>query len=98
MDEIRKAAYRHILYQFLLDVRTEPVPLMDDERAIIKGKYAGPVAYQLHNLALASVNDFVDFDESHFWASINGFNQRNPDTTILHFRVVFERFLRSKQL
>ncbi|MBG8552864.1 hypothetical protein [Hymenobacter guriensis] len=95
MNNIRKAAYRNIIYQFLLDVRTEPVPLMDDKRAIIKGRYAGPVAYQLHNLALASVNDFVDFDERHFWASIDSFNQRNPETNIIHLRVAFEALLRS---
>ena len=90
MNDLRKAAYRSILHQFLLDIKTVPVPLTDDARAIVVGKYAGPVAYQLHNLALASVNDFADFNECQFWASIDGFNARNPDTQISHFRQMFD--------
>jgi hypothetical protein len=66
MDNRRKAAYRSIVHQFLLDVRTVPLPLTDDEQAISIGRFAGPVAYQLHNLALASVNDFTGFDEEAF--------------------------------
>ena len=93
MDEKRKAAYRSIVYQFLLDVRTTPTPLTDDEQAVGIGRYAGPVAYQLHNLALASVNDFADFDEVGFWLGIDGFNSRNPDTQISHYRKMFEREL-----
>jgi hypothetical protein len=45
MDEKRKAAYRGIIYNFLLDVRTIPMPLTDDNHAIRIGRYAGPVAY-----------------------------------------------------
>ena len=93
MDDSRKAAYRSILYQFLLDIRTVPVPLVDDARAIAIGRYAGPVAYQLHNLALASVNDFVDFDERQFWLSIDSFNERNPDSSIAHFKQSFNLHL-----
>jgi hypothetical protein len=93
MDAKRKAAYRSILYQFLLDVRTVPVPLLDDEQAVGIGRYAGPVAYQLHNLALASVQDFVGFNEATFWLSIDAFNSRNPSTEISHYKRVFEREL-----
>ncbi|WP_125921575.1 hypothetical protein [Hymenobacter lapidarius] len=93
MDGLRKAAYRGILYNFLLNIRTIPTPLTDDKRAIVIGKFAGPIAYQLHNLALASVNDFVEFQEAHFWDSINVFNKNNPDTQITHLRVQFERDL-----
>jgi hypothetical protein len=93
MDEKRKAAYRSILYQFLLDVRTVPMPLLDEEQAAGIGRYAGPVAYQLHNLALASVQDFVDVNEVAFWLSIDAFNSRNPSTEISHYKRVFEREL-----
>ena len=93
MNNKRKAAYRGILYNFLLNIRTIPTPLTDDKRAIAIGKFAGPVAYQLHNLALASVNDFIGFDEVHFWASIDTFNQGNPDSQITHFRIQFDRDL-----
>jgi hypothetical protein len=93
MNEKRKAAYRSIVYQFLLDIRTTPMPLLDDEQAVRIGRYAGPVAYRLHNLALASVQDFVGFDETTFWLGIDTFNSRNPDTQISHYRAVFEREL-----
>ena len=90
MDEKRKAAYRSIVYHFLLDVRTITMPLIADEQAIRIGRYAGPVAYQLHNLALASVQDFAGFDEAEFWLGIDGFNSRNPDTQISHYQKIFE--------
>ncbi|WP_125917012.1 hypothetical protein [Hymenobacter coccineus] len=93
MDNKHKAAYRGILYNFLLNIRSIPTPLTDDKQAIAIGKFAGPVAYQLHNLALASVNDFIGFDEAHFWVSIDAFNHRNPDSQITHFRIQFERDL-----
>lgn len=54
------------------------------------GRFAGPVAYQLHNLALASANDFSDFDEKLFWNSLDAFNQRNPDTQVFYYRKVFD--------
>jgi hypothetical protein len=90
MDEKRKAAYRSILNQFLLDVRTTPMPLLDDKQAVRIGRYAGPVAYQLHNLALASVQDFVGFDEAAFWLGIDAFNSHNPSTDVSNYRRMFE--------
>jgi hypothetical protein len=57
------------------------------------GRFAGPVAYQLHNLALASVNDFAGFDEANFWKSMDVFNHNNPDTQITNLRTQFERDL-----
>lgn len=89
MDEKRKAAYRSIIYQFLLDVRTFPSPLLADKQTLMIG-LAGPVAYQLHNLALASASDFSDFDETLFWDSLDAFNQRNPDTQVSDYRKVFD--------
>ncbi|TFZ65834.1 hypothetical protein E4631_12045 [Hymenobacter sp. UV11] len=90
MDDKHKAAYRSIVYQFLLDIRNVPLPLTDDEQAVRIGRFVGPVAYQLHNLALASVNDFTAFDETAFWAGINEFNQRNPNMQLSHYRKTFE--------
>jgi hypothetical protein len=74
----------------LLDIRTTPTPLTDDEQAVRIGRYAGPVAYQLHNLALASVQDFTGFDESGFWLNTDAFNARNRDTQISHYRKMFD--------
>ena len=93
MDNVRKAAYRGIIYNFLLSIRSVPMPLTDDKQAMKLGRFAGPVAYQLHNLALASVNDFVGFDDAQFWKSVELFNCHNPDTQIKHLRTQFERDL-----
>ena len=93
MDDKRKAAYRGILYNFLLSIRSGPMPLTDDKRASKLGKFAGPTAYQLHNLALASVNDFIGFDETQFWRSLDAFDNRNPDTQMAYLRTQFERDL-----
>ena len=93
MNETQKAAYRGILYNFLLSIRSTPDRLTDDKQAIAIGKHAGPVAYQLHNLALASMSDFAEFDEILFWTSFDAFNDRNPDTQITYLRTQFERDL-----
>ncbi|MCI1187970.1 hypothetical protein MON38_11110 [Hymenobacter sp. DH14] len=93
MNDLRKAAYRGILYNFLLSIRSIPTTLNDDNQAMKLGKFAGPVAYQLHNLALASVNDFVGFDEAQFWSSMDIFNNNNPDTQLTYLRTQFERDL-----
>jgi hypothetical protein len=93
MNDIHKAAYRGILYNFLLSIRTVSTPLTDDEQATKLGKFAGPIAYQLHNLALASVNDFAGFDEAQFWHSMDAFNSHNPDTQLTYLRTQFERDL-----
>ncbi|RYU84298.1 hypothetical protein [Hymenobacter persicinus] len=92
MENLRKAAYRGILYNFLVGIRCAPVALTDAEeaRAIRIGRHAGPVAYLLHNLALASVQDFVGFDEDAFWRSVEAFNNRNPSIAVPHFRKQFE--------
>ena len=93
MNNKRKADYRGVLYNFLLNIRSFPTPLTNNKDATAIGKFAGPVAYQLHNLALASVNDFAGFNEVQFWASVDTFNSRNPDTQITHLYLQFERDL-----
>jgi hypothetical protein len=66
------------------------MPLTDDDHAIRISRYAGPVAYQLHNLTLASVQDFAGFDAAAFWLGIDAFNACNPDSHISHYRKIFE--------
>ena len=65
MDAKRKVAYRKILYNFLIQIKQPEV--LTDVMAVGIGRHAGPVAYALHNFALASANDFVGFDEAAFW-------------------------------
>ncbi|RYY13227.1 MAG: hypothetical protein EOO36_16195 [Cytophagaceae bacterium] len=93
LDDSRKAAYRKMLYHFLVTIRTIPLPLPNHVQAAKIGEYAGPVAYLLHNLALASVTNFVDFDEVQFWQSVSAFNKHNPRMPLLHIRLQFEQDL-----
>ena len=101
MNEIRKNAYRYLLYQFLIEIRTVPIPPNTQESSATYNEslakhhyYAGAVAYQLHNFALASANNFKDFSEAHFWAGLEHFSESNPEIPIhARYRKVFERRL-----
>lgn len=102
MEEKRKNAYRYLLYQFLLDIRTTPIfesalpSTWTDEQRDDRLKYAGSVAYLLHNFALQAATDFVGFDEAGFWANIETYNQREPKGYLTHFRYVFDGFLEGR--
>ncbi|WP_169515035.1 hypothetical protein [Hymenobacter norwichensis] len=101
MDANRKNAYRYLLYQFLIEVRTVPVPPSPQpfdtatfEWLAKRNYYTGAVAYQLHNFGLAVANDFTDFDEEHFWAGLEHFSNQNPEIPLAtRYRTVFERRL-----
>lgn len=101
MDANRKNAYRYLLYQFLIEVRTVPIPPSPQkfdtatfEWLTKRNYYTGAVAYRLHNFALAAADDFIDFDEEHFWAGLEHFSRQNPEIPIAaRYRTVFERRL-----
>jgi hypothetical protein len=95
MNELRKAAYRGILYHFLLGIRCPPTALTEaeDTKAMHIGRQAGPTAYLLHNLALASVDDFVGFNEDAFWQAFEAFSSRNHTIPVEHLRTQFEAAL-----
>ncbi|MBF9239175.1 hypothetical protein I2I05_17355 [Hymenobacter sp. BT683] len=101
MEHHRKRAYRYLLYQFLLDIRTAPTPdssaYFTDEQCRNQVNYAGAVAYLLHNFALAAADDFIAFDEATFWQGIESFSQANPQLSVLHFKKVFEMALTDSQ-
>ncbi|QKG53699.1 hypothetical protein [Hymenobacter sp. BRD67] len=88
MDEKRKIAYRKILYNFLIQIKQMEIP--HDISAINIGRYAAPVAYALHNFALASANDFVNFDEVAFWRMLDAWDARFPELGFSGFRKMFE--------
>lgn len=102
MDERRKNAYRYLLYQFMLDIRTTPIfesALPADWTAELRDnrlRYSGSVAYLLHNFALQAATDFVDFDEERFWRNIEACNQIGPKDYLSHFRKVFHMFLEGR--
>ena len=88
MNDKHKAAYRKLLYNFLIQIK-QPETLTD-AMAIGIGRYAGPVAYVLHNFALASANDFVGFDEVEFWRLLAAWDGRYPELGVSGFRKMFE--------
>ncbi|NVO83377.1 hypothetical protein [Hymenobacter terrestris] len=55
--------------------------------------YAGAVAYQLHNFALAAATDFIGFNEEAFWEGLDYFRASNPMLDIGHYRKIFDHHL-----
>jgi hypothetical protein len=53
-------------------------------------RYASPTAYALHNVALASANDFAGFDEVAFWQGIATWDARFPRLKTGNLRSLFE--------
>jgi hypothetical protein len=88
MDDKQKVAYRKILYNFLIQIKNSDIP--EDASAVAIGRYAAPVAYALHNFALAAANDFIDFDEAAFWKMMDGWDTRFPKLGFSGFRKMFE--------
>jgi hypothetical protein len=97
MEPHRKRAYRYLLYQFLLDIRTTPTPNssahLTDQQCRNQVNYSGAVAYLLHNFAFSAANDFAGFDEDAFWRDIERFSRAIPQLSVMHFRKVFEMAL-----
>ncbi|RPD49990.1 hypothetical protein DNI29_04125 [Hymenobacter sediminis] len=93
MTENQKDAYRYLLYHFLIEIRTIPVPNQpqqnDNKRIAFHSYYAGSIAYQLHNLALAAATDFVGFDELNFWNGLQQFSANNPSINLDHYQRIF---------
>jgi hypothetical protein len=94
MGPHRKRAYRYLLYQFLLDIRTTPTPdsaaHLTDQQCRNQVNYSGAVSYLLHNFALSAANDFVDFNEAAFWRDIEHFSQAMPQLSVMHFKKAFD--------
>ena len=94
MEPHRKRAYRYLLYQFLLDIRTTPTPdssaHLTDQQCRGMVNYSGAVAYLLHHFALAAAEDFIAFDEAEFWRGLDHFSQAIPQLSVMHFKKAFE--------
>lgn len=76
MKEIRKKAYRTLIYQAFLDLRIST----HDQKAIFH------IAYAFHNLAEESINDFDTCDEESFWNQVAVLEERFDCT---HYRKIF---------
>src|SRR4051812_42736635 len=92
MEQSHRVAYRHLLYQAMLDIRgleglkADPSGMGDVVR---QANHAGAIAYWLHNLALASAQDFASFNEDAFWSQHARLRERYPGTAD-HYREVFD--------
>ena len=100
MTDVRKSAYRYLLYQAMLDIRVwgdwSSEESSDPEiwkRRYLTSRFAGVTAYWLHNLALAAAEDFHGFDEVSFWKSHQHWSERFPLASLERYRTVFEERL-----
>jgi hypothetical protein len=102
MDEMRKRAYRYLLYRAMLEIR--PVAWMAFSFARILNPYlwrqsnirirrAGTIADWMHNLAFFSAHDFEGFNEGRFWNEYEGLEKRYPEYHVSDFKRVFEHVL-----
>lgn len=83
MDEVRKNAYRHLLYQAMLDIRmfcqsrgSKSYNPLVWRRQYRDSRIAGAIADWLHNLAFYAARDFVGFDEAWFWKEYDHLSRR----------------------
>ena len=76
------------MYNFLIQIKSPAIP--DERSAVTTGRYAAPVAYALHNFALASANDFIGFDEAAFWKMLVAWDVRFPELGLSGFQKQFD--------
>ncbi|RTQ49274.1 hypothetical protein EJV47_14125 [Hymenobacter gummosus] len=98
MSEDRRNAYRYLLYHFLLEIRLAPAARpsceLSAEQQAAYVDFAGAMAYQLHNLALAAAQDFAGFEEAAFWGQFGVMDHWQPGSGVAaRYRRVFEQQL-----
>jgi hypothetical protein len=76
MDEIKKQAYRNLLYHVLLDIRSI---CWNTSSAFESRKKIELLADWVHNLAAFSAKDFEGFDEEKFW------NRHHPELDVKNY-------------
>jgi hypothetical protein len=105
MTPQQKSAYRYLLYVAMLDIRTycqwssdesdDPKVWREQYRS---ARFAGGIAYWLHNLALAAADDFDGFNEDAFWMQHVFFCKRFPQAGLERYRTQFDQRLAAKLL
>lgn len=100
VDDIRKKAYRHLLYVAMLSTRTycqshgaKSLNPFTWYKAYIHSRYAGATADWLHNLAEYSCRDFQNFNEKEFWLDCERKAKHHPKSNILEYKRIFKNFL-----
>ena len=102
MNEIRKRAYRILLYEAMLDIRAiawlrltfwqrfNPYAWARNQRQV---RRAGVIADYLHNLARFSAYNFEHFSEDFFWQDWQSACERYPDFGLQVYKDRFDKML-----
>ena len=100
ITEERKAAYRHLLYVAMLDIRgrcqSRGKPSRSPwvwYRSYFSSRTAGAIADWLHNLAKTSSNDFAEFSEDWFWKQHADYCAWFPQEGLERYREIFDEYL-----
>lgn len=100
MDEVRKNAYRNLLYRAMIDIRTlcqsgGPASYnpLGWYRQYHRSRVAGAIADWLHNLAFYAARDFERFEEDAFWRQFERIRTRFPGNHLDYYQKLFEHFL-----
>jgi hypothetical protein len=104
MDKIRQAAYRHLLYVAMLDIRDYYQHRCGPSRNPVvwyrqyhRSLLAGAIADWLHNLANASSHLQHGFPEESFWNEHASLCSRFPREEIKRYRRIFDEYLAGKK-
>ena len=100
MNKNRKAAYRHLFYMAMLDIRAlcrsrgraswNP---LEWRGQYVRSREAGAIADWLHNLASFAAGDFENFDESRFWSEYDYMVESYAESFLGGYKSHFERAL-----
>jgi hypothetical protein len=99
MDDLKKSAYRYLLYHATLEIRSAKVRVQwwNPRSWVQAGRTLARVnalADVLHNLALFSCSDFEDFDEPRVWKEYEWYRSRFPEGGFPDYRETFDDKMR----
>ncbi len=101
MDDVRKNAYRFLLYEALVEIRMvgwrghSPLSALNPFALRRSVLHMRDVADWVHNLARFAADDFHQFDEAYFWREYDVLVSRGG--RLSDYRQVFERELVRRQ-
>lgn len=86
MDDVQLKAYKTLLYQALLDIRTLSGNLAwsgkaHPETVVQTSKEIFFIANVFHNLANSVINNLLDYNETDFWNQLDQLSNIYPNTT-----------------
>jgi hypothetical protein len=100
MNDITKAAYRHLLYVAMLAIRTYCQSRGNPSRNVVewyrqyqRSRVAGAIADWLHDLADYSSVEFNGFDEQRFWEEHTYLCTRFSGKRLERYREIFDLYL-----